>query len=78
MEQKKMNQSKIFQLDLFLTEEQSEIASLRERIDAVETSTGKVRRSLFAKHGELNKKLLDLEERFSILERNICKGVNNG
>lgn len=71
----KMNSSKIFQLDMFLSEEQSEIDSLRERIDAVDTSTGKVRRSLFAKNGEMSKKMNDLEERMVILERYICRGV---
>ncbi len=64
---------------------QNEIRSLRlenrmlqARIEAVEESTGKVRRGVFAKHSDLAKKYLDLHYRYEILERNLCKGSING
>lgn len=69
-----MNESKIFQLDFWKTEEESEIDALRERIDAVKASNDKVRKAMFGRHGDLNKRLTDLEERFAIIERNICHG----
>lgn len=73
-----MNESKIFQLDFWETPEQSEIASLRERIDAVKLSNDKVRRAMFGRHGDLTKRMLDLEERFNIIERALCRGDNDG
>lgn len=63
------------QLDFFRTPEECEIIQLRGQIKDIEISTGKVRRALFARHGELAKITLDLENRLQILERNICKGV---
>ena len=62
-----------FQLDLFKTEEQSEIDALRFEITAIKTSTDKVRKKLFAENGKLTKKMLDLESRMQIIERNICR-----
>lgn len=73
MEQK-MNPSKIIQLDFFKSEEQSEIDALRERVDAIGISSTKVRKSLYARNGELNKKMTDLETRMEIIERFICRG----
>jgi hypothetical protein len=67
-----MIESKIFQLDFWKTEEESEIEALRKEIGAVKTSSDKVRRSLFARNGELTKVVIDLQERLAILERNIC------
>jgi hypothetical protein len=69
-----MNVSKIYQLDFFKTEEESEIEALRKEIAAVKTSSDKVRRSLFARNGELTKIVIDLQERLAVIERNICKG----
>lgn len=74
----KMNQSKIVQLDFFKSSEQSEIDSIRERVEAIGISSSKVRKSLYARNGELNKKMLDLETRMEIIEKNICKGNKNG
>ena len=71
-----MNVSKIYQLDFFKSEEESEIEALRKEIAAVKTSSDKVRRSLFARNGELTKIVVDLQERLAILERNICMGNN--
>jgi len=63
-----------YQLDFF-TEEKSEIDYLREDFKQVKESSEKVRKSLFAKHGELAKKYLELHERMQILERSICHAV---
>lgn len=68
-----MIESKIFQLDFWKTEEESEIESLRKEIAAVKTSSDKVRRSLFARNGELAKIVIDLQERLMIIERNLCQ-----
>ncbi len=67
-----MIESKIFQLDFFLTPEESEIESLRKQISAVKSSSDKVRRGLYARNGELTKMVIDLQERLAILEKNIC------
>jgi len=65
------------QLDFF-RESGSEIELMHEEVTKVKNSTDKMRKSLFAKHGELAKKYADLENRLNILERNICSGsINN-
>ena len=69
-----MNQSKIYQLDFFKSEEESEIDSLRDRIDSVKESNDKVRKKLFSENGKLTKRILDLEEKMNIIEKNLCKG----
>jgi len=68
-----MNESKIFQLDFWKTEEQSQIDALIERIDHIGESTGKVRKKLFGENGKLNKRMLDLENRMQIIEQNLCR-----
>lgn len=50
------------------------IEALEKSFEEVKLSCDKVRKSQFAKIGELNKKILDLESRLAILEANICKG----
>ena len=74
------------QFDFFLTETESEVERLLRIVGEVKTSTTKVRKKLFAENGILKKKMnnvleensslksrvLDLEERLAILERNIC------
>lgn len=62
------------QLEFFETEEECEIKAMNLKIQAIDNSTNKVRKSLFAKNGELTKKILELEDRLLIIERNICKG----
>ena len=62
------------QLDFFYTEEESELEALRKKVEQLEASQGKVRRALFARHGELIKGQIDLNDRLGILEKNICKG----
>lgn len=61
------------QLDFFQSYEESEIECLKKQINEISLSTNKVRKSLFAKNAELNKKVMDLESRFYILEKNICR-----
>jgi hypothetical protein len=61
----------VVQLDFF---EETDLSIVKARMDKVEDSANKVRKSLFAKNGELTKKINELEERLSLLERNICHG----
>ncbi len=61
----------LIQLDFF---KETEISILETRMDKCEKTSNNVRKSLFAKNGELTKRLTELEERLSILERNICYG----
>lgn len=63
------------QYDFFQSREQSEIAALRKEMNKVKTSADNVRKALFARNNELQKKSLELEERLKIIERNICVGV---
>lgn len=60
------------QLDFFKTLEESEIERLVRIVDEVKTSTTKVRKGTYAEIGALKKRVLELEERLEILERNIC------
>ena len=60
------------QLDLFMTEEESEVERLLRIVEEIKTSTGAVRRKLFSENGSLKKRVLDLENRLEILERGIC------
>lgn len=60
------------QLEFF--EEKTESDILREEIMNIRNSNDKVRKSLFARHGELAKKYMELQERMNIIERNICQG----
>lgn len=62
------------QLDLFKTFEQSEIDELRRFCVETKASSERVRKGMYAKLNELNKKQVDLEERLTIIERNICYG----
>lgn len=60
------------QLEFFI-EEKSEVEYLRDDIKEVKESSNKVRKSMFARHGELARKYMELHERLQILERNICR-----
>ncbi len=62
----------VVQLDFF--EKKSEIELLEEELRAVKLSNDKVRKAMFARHGELAKMYLDLLGRLEIIEKNICKG----
>jgi hypothetical protein len=62
-------------LELYLLpEENTELAMLRREIESVDLSSNKVRKALFARHGELAKMYMDLHNRLEIIEANICKG----
>ncbi len=61
----------MIQLDFF--PEDQEIKELKKTITEVKVSSDKVRRGLFARHGELSKMYIDLANRLDIIERNICK-----
>lgn len=50
---------------------------LRYEIEKLKASNDKMRKALFAKHGELAKNYLDLLHRLEIIERHICKGGMN-
>lgn len=64
------------QLDFFKTEQECEIESLRNQFSThkkeTKESSDRVRKSLFAKNGELKKKVDELEMRLGILEKHIC------
>lgn len=60
------------QLEFF--EEKTEHDCMMEEISHIRESNDKVRKSLFARHGELAKKYMELQERMTIIERNICQG----
>lgn len=62
-----------YQLE-FLFEEKSELDYIRDDMKSVKESSDKVRKGIFAKHSELVKKYLELNERMQIIERNICYG----
>lgn len=62
----------LLQMDLF--EEYSEIQILEQKIILIEKSMEKQRKSLFAKHGALCKQYIELNDRFNVLERALCKG----
>lgn len=59
------------QYELFETKSQDEI--YLEQIEEIRESCHKVRKGIFAKHGELAKLYMDLSYRLSILEKHICK-----
>lgn len=61
------------QLEFLLPEKTFE-ESMQEQMNSVKSSCDKVRKSNFANIGELKKKVVDLNERLAIIERNICRG----
>lgn len=62
------------QLDLFKSDHESEIDTLRRNLHDVRVSGDRVRRGTYAEIGTLKKRVNELEERLMILERNICYG----
>lgn len=62
----------LVQLDFF--HEKSEIEILRDEVLELKKSQDKMRKALFARHGELSKKYMELHERMYVIEINICKG----
>lgn len=64
--------SKIIQYDLFEARP-TEVDELRIELEQVRESNNKVRKAMFARHGELAKLYINAIERLEILERNICQ-----
>lgn len=64
--------STIVQYNFFETKEESEFKALENRVEEVDISCNKIRKALFARHGEMNKRQIDLEQRLEILERYLC------
>ena len=62
----------LLQLDLF--HDMTETEMLEERIRLLEASQDKLRKALFARHGELGKRYIELNDRLNIIEMNICRG----
>lgn len=64
------------QLTLFTPYEedpdQSRMFAIEQRLSEMEESLGKVRRALFARHGELAKMYCDLLHEYDILIRTLC------
>jgi hypothetical protein len=63
----------MLQLDIF--QEMTETEILREEVRLLRDSNEKVRKSLYARHGELAKKYVDIHNRLQILEHNICRNL---
>lgn len=61
----------------FFYQERTELDDIKEEVKDVKQSNDKVRKSLFARHGELTRKYMELHERMQIIERNICRGETN-
>jgi len=62
------------QLDFFIPPEESRLETLEKSFELVRKSCDKVRKGQYAKIGDLRKLLFEIEERLSIIERNICRG----
>lgn len=62
----------LIQLELF--EEKSDVEVLCDQVNDLRKSQDKLRKALFARHGDLAKKYLEINDRLEIIERNICRG----
>jgi DNA-binding phage protein len=63
----------IVQYDFFQTKEEAEISAILDDIEETKNMANKVRKALFARHGELYRLYSELSERLEIIERHICK-----
>lgn len=63
-----------YQLEFFQDEE-SPMNLLRDEVKEIRGSAEKVRKSMFAKHGELYKQYMELHARLQIIERHICTQI---
>ena len=61
----------------FFYQERTELDDIKEEVKDVKQSNDKVRKSMFARHGELARKYMELNERMQIIERNICRNETN-
>jgi len=62
------------QLDFWKSSEECEIDALRIQYAELKKSTEKVRKAMFARNGELTKRILELEDRIQYIERGLCYG----
>jgi hypothetical protein len=63
------------QYEFFEDKEEIRLRAIEEHGNKVGNSLDKVRKALWARNNELEKKQADLENRLQILEQNICKGI---
>ena len=63
------------QLDFFKTAQECELDAIRRSLDEKIKTLDKVRKGTYAEINGLKKRMLELEERLAIIERNICKGA---
>lgn len=61
------------QYDFFEDPRDSEISALRKQVTEVKASSDKVRKAMFARNGELTKRILEVEYRLEAIERGICQ-----
>jgi uncharacterized protein Yka (UPF0111/DUF47 family) len=66
----------IVQFDLFEPIPEP-IELLRLDLEAVALSADKVRKGTYAEINRLKKRVLELESRLDIIEKNICKGIHD-
>ena len=59
----------MIQLELF---PEDEVITLRLEVQRMKETTDKMRKALFARHGDLAKHYLDIHARLEVLEKNIC------
>jgi hypothetical protein len=64
----------LIQYDFFKTKEESEIEAMQQEVAVCIEMSHKTRKALFARHGDLTKKYMEIAARLDILERNICNG----
>ena len=64
------------QLDLFKSAQECEIDALRHAIEKIRVSSDKVRKGTYCEINQLRKRVVELEERQAIIERNICRGFD--
>ena len=62
----------LIQLELF--EELGEMELMGNKIKEIEEGMHRVRRGIYAKHGELSKCYLDIHQRLEVIEKFICRG----
>lgn len=63
----------LYQLDLFENKLQNEERAILERVTLFRESLDKVRKGTYARLNEQGKKIDDVSERLSLLERNLCR-----
>lgn len=65
------------QLDLFKSDEESEIEHLRSQLECAVKSLGKVRRGTYARLNELQKKQNEIIGEFECWKKTVCQNVKS-